>query len=205
MQRESRPFVIRDRSQLRSLASPVRQEIVDVLCELGTVAVTKLAATLDRPADALYYHLRALVKCGLVKRAGHRQYGKRKEELFRSVSPDLHLQYETGPGGNGREITTIVGSMLRLGTRDFARAFRHGDAKVSGAQRELWALRRIGWLTGRQVVELNRSMTHLSDAVSKPGGKGRLYAITLLLTPLDRRSHSPGKRQSGAKRLRTMA
>jgi DNA-binding transcriptional ArsR family regulator len=182
-----RPFVIRDRIQLRSLASPVRQEIVDVLCELGTLAVTELAATLDRPADALYYHLRALLKCGLVKRAGHRRCGKRKEVLFRSVSSDLRLQYETGATGNSREVTAIVGSMLRLGTRDFARAFRHGDAKVSGAGRELWALRRTGWLSPPQVVELNRLMTRLSDSVSKPRGKGRLYAITLLLTPVDRR------------------
>jgi DNA-binding transcriptional ArsR family regulator len=186
MSRKTRPFVIRDRLQLRSLASPVRQEIVDVLCELGSLAVAELAAALDRPADALYYHLRALVKCGLVKRAGHRLSGQRKEELFRSVSPELRLQYETGAGGNGREVTRIVGSMLRLGTRDFARAFRRGDAKVSGAGRELWAMRRSGWLSARQLAELNRSMTHLSEAVSKPRGRGRLYAITLLLTPVVR-------------------
>ena len=200
---KSRPFLIRDRRQLRSLASPVRQEIVDVLCELGAVAVTELAATLNRPADALYYHLRTLVKCGLVKRAGHRLNGKRKEELFRNVSPDLRLQYETGPSGNGREIITIVGSMLRLGTRDFARAFRHGDAKVSGAGRELWALRRTGWLTPRGVIELNRSMARLSEAVPKPRGRGRLYAITLLLTPVDRRLNPRGNGESKAKRVRT--
>jgi DNA-binding transcriptional ArsR family regulator len=186
MSRKTRPFVIRDRLQLRSLASPVRQEIVDVLCELGSLAVAELAAALDRPADALYYHLRALVKCGLVTGAGHRLSGQRKEELFRSVSPELRLQYETGAGGNGREVTRIVGSMLRLGTRDFARAFRRGDAKVSGAGRELWAMRRSGWLSARQLAELNRSMTHLSEAVSKPRGRGRLYAITLLLTPVVR-------------------
>jgi DNA-binding transcriptional ArsR family regulator len=176
---------------------------VDVLCGLGTVAVTELAATLDRPADSLYYHLGALVKCGLVKRAGHRLYGQRKEELFRSVSPDLRLQYEMGASGNGREVIRIVGSMLRLGTRDFARAFRYGDAKVSGAGRELWALRRTGWLTARQVVELNRSMTHLSDTVSKPRVSGRLYAITLLVTPVVRRSHPRAMRESSAKRVGT--
>jgi DNA-binding transcriptional ArsR family regulator len=202
MPSNSRPFIIRDRGQLRSLASPVRQEIVDVLCQLGTVAVSELAATLDRPADALYYHLRALLKCGLVKHAGHRLYGKRREELFRSVSSDLRLQYTTGVGGNGREITTIVASMLRLGARDFARAFRHGEAVVSGAGRELWALRRTGWLTRPQIVAMNRSMTQLSDAVSKPLGKGRLYAITLLVTPVDRRCHPRGKSATAARQAR---
>lgn len=187
MPRKSRPFIIRDQRQLRSLASPARQEIVDVLCELGPVAVRELAATLGRPADALYYHLRALKKCGLVRSAGRRWYGKRRQELFRSVSPDLRLEYRGGARGNGREITRIVGSMLRLGTRDFARAFRRGDAKVSGAGRELWALRRTGWLTPRQIAALNRSMARLSDAVTQPHGRGRLYAITLLLTPVDRK------------------
>lgn len=173
-----------------------------MMCELGAVAVRELAATLDRPADALYYHLRALLKCGLVGRAGHRLHGKRKEELFRSVSPDLRLHYETGAGGNRREITAIVGSMLRLGTRDFARAFRQADANVSGSGRELWALRRTGWLTRRQLVDLNRSMTRMSAAISKPRGTGRLYAITLLLTPVDRRCHPRRGGDSRAKRAR---
>lgn len=154
--------------------------------------MAELATALGRPADAIYYHLRLLKRAGLVMHAGNRNQGKRQEELFRTVSPDLKLEYKVGRAGNTREITAIVGSMLRLGARDFRRAFQKGDAKVSGSRRELWALRATGWLRPEEIVKVNRSIKSLAMAVSKPCGKGRLYSITVLLTPLDHRGRGAG-------------
>jgi DNA-binding transcriptional ArsR family regulator len=188
MKRDRHTFVVRTNKQFAALASSARQEIVDVLSQMGTVSVAELAVTLGRPADALYYHLRALKQAGLVLPAGHRNQGRRQEELFRTVSPDLRLQYEMGSGGNSREITAIVGSMLRLGIRDFRRTFQSGNARVSGTGRELWALRRTGWLTTEEIVKVNQLIEGMAQAVSKPRGQGRLYSITVLLTPLDHRA-----------------
>jgi DNA-binding transcriptional ArsR family regulator len=182
--------VIRTKQQLAPLASSARQEIVDMLSQMGTVPVAELAAALGRPADAIYYHLRALERAGLVIHSGNRKQGKRKAALFCTVSPDLKLLYRVGPEGNAREITAIVSSMLRLGARDFRRALQRGGATVSGPRRELWALRRAGWLTPGEIVGVNRSIESLASAVSKPRGKGRLYAITVVLTPVD---HGRGK------------
>jgi DNA-binding transcriptional ArsR family regulator len=192
VRRGDQAYVARTKKQLAALASSARQEIVDVLSQMGTVSVSELAASLGRPADALYYHLRVLRRAGLVMHADDRNQGRRHEELFRTVSPDLQLRYEMGRGGNSREITAIVGSMLRLGTRDFRRTFQSGDAKVSGSGRELWALRRTGWLTLEGIVRVNQSIESLVHAVSKPRGQGRLYAITVLLTPLDHRARGSG-------------
>jgi DNA-binding transcriptional ArsR family regulator len=192
MKRSDHAYFIRQKSQLATLASSARQEIVDLLSRMGTVSVAELAASLGRPADAIYYHLRVLKQSGLVIQAGKRNRGRRPEELFRTVSSNLRLQYKTGEGGNGREISAIVGSMLRMGIRDFRRTFQSSDAKVSGSDRELWALRSTGWLTPKEIVSVNQSMKSLSQAVSKPHGKGRLYAITVLLTPLDHRARSNG-------------
>jgi len=189
-------FVVSSKKQLATLASSVRQEIVDVLSQMGAVSVGELAVTLGRPADALYYHLRALKQAGLVLSAGYRGLGVHKEELVHTISPDLWLQYKLGKGGNGREITAIVGSMLRLGIRDFRQAFRNGDAQVSGSGRELWALRKTGWLTPEEIVVLNQSIQNLDQAVSKPRGQGRLYGITILLTPLDHRARASRKKSN---------
>src|SRR5687768_8664088 len=58
---------ISDPAQIRLLSSPVRQEIVDTLSAFGGEAsVAALAEQLGRPADGLYYHLRALVRGALV-------------------------------------------------------------------------------------------------------------------------------------------
>jgi predicted transcriptional regulator len=192
MKQNGNLYFIRKKSQLAALASSARQEIVDLLSRMGTVSVTELAHSLGRPADAIYYHLRVLKRSGLIVHAGSRNRRTRPEELFRTVSPNLRLPYEIGKGGNGREISAIVGSMLRLGIRDFRRTFQNGDARVSGSGRELWALRTTGWLTSRDIVSVNQSIKSLNLAVSKPRRKGRLYAITVMLTPLDHRSRSNG-------------
>ena len=78
--------------------------------------------------------------------------------------------------------------MLRLGARDFKTSFRVGQASVSGPRRELWALRKTAWLSRNQIVEVNRCIHRLIRLTSTTGRKGRLYAITVLLTPLDRQS-----------------
>jgi DNA-binding transcriptional ArsR family regulator len=194
-------YVIRSQKQLGALVSAARQEIVDVLAEMGTVSVADLAATLGRPADALYFHLRALIKAGLVRPAGYRSRGGRKEALFCTVAPDLWLHYEPRSERNRQAVTAIVGSMLRLGIRDFRRAFQ-SDVIVSGAQRELWALRKTGRLSLAQIAGVNRSIESLKGTLSKPNRGGRLYGITVLLTPLDhrqrksqRRTKAPGKRK----------
>jgi DNA-binding transcriptional ArsR family regulator len=199
MSRTAPPFIVHGKKQLAVLASSARQEIVDVLSQVGTVSVAELATTLGRPADAIYYHLRALKQAGLVLSAGYRGRGKHKEELIRAVSPELQLQYDLGKGGNRKPITAIVASMLRLGIRDFNHAFQCGDAKVSGAGRELWALRKTGWLTPQEIVGINQSIQSLSQAIAQPRGRGRLYGITILLTPLDHRARETSKKNTPRK------
>jgi DNA-binding transcriptional ArsR family regulator len=180
-------YVIESQPQLRVLTSMVRQEIVDVLAQMGTASVAEVAATLGRPPDSLYYHLRALQKAGLVLPAGVRRRSRRQEVLFRTVAPELMLRYQPGHPPNRKAVTAIVGSMLRLGFRDFRRAFERPSVIVSGNHRELWALRRTGWLSPAQVATVNRSIQQLSRNVAKSRGQGQLYAITVVLTPLEQR------------------
>jgi DNA-binding transcriptional ArsR family regulator len=188
--------VIRTEKQLAVLACAARQEIVDVLAEMGTVSVAEIAATLGRPADAFYFHLRALRRSGLVKQAGYRIRKGRKEALYRTVARELALHYEPRSEANRRAVTALVSSMLRLGIRDFGRAFRRGDVVVSGPHREIWAARKTGRVSRAQMVGVNRSIQRLLGAVSRPNASGRLYGITVILTPLDHRSR---KRQQGMK------
>jgi DNA-binding transcriptional ArsR family regulator len=197
-----RRHIIRSEKQLAVLASAQRQEIVDVLAEMGTVSVAELAATLGRPADALYFHLRALVAAGLVLRAGDRAAGTRREALFRTVAPELLLRYEPRQAANRTAVAAIVRSMLRLGIRDFDRAQESGDVVVSGARRELWALRKTGRVSPERIAGVNRAIKNLVHAVVTPQGKGRLYAVTVLLTPLHRRRRRAGRTQSKGRRGR---
>jgi DNA-binding transcriptional ArsR family regulator len=194
MNRFPQKHVIRNEKQLTALTSAARQELLDVLAEMGTVSVAEIAATLGRPADALYFHLRVLKQVGLVRQAGYRFRGSRKEVLYRTVASELWLDYEQRSEKNRRTITAIISSTLRLGIRDFRRAYQRSDVTVAGEGRELWVLRKTARLSPAEIGKVNRSITRLKTAVSKPQGRGRLYGITVLLTPLDHRGrHSKPK------------
>jgi DNA-binding transcriptional ArsR family regulator len=184
----TRTHLIRSEKQLAALTAATRQEVVDVLEQLGTVSVGELAAALGRPADALYFHLRALTRAGLVRRAGYRLRPRGKEALYCTVAPELELHYEPHRASNRRAVSAIVSSMLRLATRDFRRAFRHDTVVVGGPRRELWGWRKAGRLSPTGLAEVNRRIKGLAKAVSAPSKRGRLYAITVVLTPLDHRN-----------------
>src|SRR5580693_2787175 len=176
-------YIIRSQRQMRALAAATRQEIVDVLPRMGTVSVAELAGALGRPADSLYYHLRILKRVGLVLSAGSRRLNGRLETLFRAVAPEMSLCYELGRKGNGSQVNAIIGSMLRLAMRDFSNGFKTADASVSGPNRELWALRKTGWLSQEQIGEINRYIGKVMHVMAAPGRNGRLYAATIVLTP----------------------
>ena len=182
------PHVIRGRKQLACLAAAARQEVFDVLEQMGTISAAELAAVLGRPADGLYFHLRALARAGLVRSATRRTRSGRTETLYRTVKPEVQLAYEPADADNRRAVSAIVASMLRLANRDFRRSFEGGQVVVSGAHRELWAWRKVGRLSRAQLAGLNRRMHDLANAVSAPRGDGRLYAVTVILTPLDHRN-----------------
>jgi DNA-binding transcriptional ArsR family regulator len=180
--------LIRSEKQLAALAAAARQEIFDVLEQTGTVSVAELAAALGRPADALYFHLRVLTRAGLVRTAGYRARSGGKEALYCTVAPDLRLQYKPQNAANRKGVSAIVSSMLRLASRDFKGSFQPGNVVVSGAHRELWALRKVGRLSRVQLAKLNQSIDGLLQDLTAPGGEGRLYAVTVILTPLDHRN-----------------
>jgi len=198
-------YLIRTDKQLAALAAATRQEVVDVLAQLGTVSVGELATALGRPADALYFHLRALVRAGLVRRAGHRSRPRGKEALYRTVAPELSLQYDPHKASNRKAVSAIVSSMLRLAIRDFRGAFERDTVVVRGPRRELWGLRKAGRLSRAGLAQVNRRIKELAKTVSAPREQGRLYAITVVLTPLDHRNKVDGssKRKTSMERGKT--
>ena len=201
----TRSYLVRSEKQLAALTAAARQEVVDVLEQLGTVSIGELAAALGRPADALYFHIRALTRVGLVRRTGFRSRpggrGRNKEALYCTVAPELKLHYEPHKASNRKAVSAIVSSMLRLAMRDFRGAFQRDTVVVRGPRRELWGLRKVGRLSQAGLAEVNRRIKGLERAVSAPGKRGRLYAITVVLTPLDHRNkiESADKRKTKTK------
>ena len=181
-------------SQLRALASPARQEILDLLARTGPASAADLGRLLQRPADGLYYHLRALARVGLI-RAATRVRAGRTETVYRSAHREPALRHDVSPSGNSAAVTAIVASMLRLGVRDFRKAAASGSVRTEGPRRDLWALRVAGRLLEGDLEAVNRGIRGLRDAVTRRRTGGRLYALTILITPLDHRARKRQKRR----------
>ena len=187
MTRQSRTPITR-KSQLSALASPGRQEILDVLARTGPAAAAEVARFLGRAPDGLYYHLRSLERVGLVAREGAHLHRGRSEALYRTVHAEPALRHDPSPRGNTSGVAAIVAAMLRLGIRDFRRAAADHSVRTFGPRRELWALRAIGWLSPADLEVVNRRIVALRGAVARRRPDARLFGITILLTPLDHRA-----------------
>ena len=187
-------------AHLKALASPVRQELIDLLVRTGPASAAELGRLIRRPADGLYYHLRELRRVGLVTSAGLRERGGRREELFRAVHPEPSLQHDPSPGGNSPAVIGVVSSMLRLGIRDFKKGAASPDVRAQGPRRELWALRVTGWLSPAKLAEANRRIRALHEMPGRQSPKGKLYGITILITPLEHRGRKKQRRSRSPRR-----
>ena len=187
-------------AHLKALASPVRQELLDLLVRTGPASAAELGRLVQRPADGLYYHLRELRRVGLVSSAGMREREGRREELFRAVHKEPTLRHDPSPGGNSPAVVAIVSSMLRLGIRDFKKGAGSPSVRAEGPMRELWALRVTGWLSPAQLAEANRRIRVLHRTPSRRSPKGKLYGITILITPLGHRGRKKQQRSRSPRR-----
>lgn len=187
---------IDDPALIDLLASGPRQEIVDTLAATGPSSIADLAVELAVPADTLYFHVRKLIKAGLVTECGTRQTEGRDAALY-AVPSALQLGYDPENPANVHAVTRAAAAMLRLAGRDFATGFRVGEPVVQGSERNLWSGRQKLWLTDEELVELNAVLARLLDPGRfrrRPGAR-HLCSLTVVLAPLDAR---PPRRGEGA-------
>lgn len=176
---------VEDPGKIALFATPVRVELVTAIQALGGAAtVAQLAIQLGRPADGLYYHLRALVRGGLLREAGGDN--GRSYQLTVPEGQSLRLRYRPGATANARAVAKVVASMSRLAQRDFQRALAQPQTVVEGAARELWAGRLRGWVDARQLAEVNRLLQRIADLLlsTRPDAGGKLIALHWALAPL---------------------
>jgi DNA-binding transcriptional ArsR family regulator len=177
--------------QIRALASPMRQDIMDAVKAIGPCTVAELAAMLGKPADGLYYHLKPLLDVRLL--AEVRGDGNGRSDLRIDVAhPDFFLEYQPANRTNKAAILRVIGAMVRSAERMFHRAFRPDAAVVTGPKRNLWASRSRGSLSAAELVELNALLGQVNalrqagrrDAGSDDGEERSLYELTYVLAPV---------------------
>jgi hypothetical protein len=156
----SRAYWISDAKAIRLLGSPLRQAIIDRIVSGGPTSVAQLAGSLSRPADRLYYHIKLLVRAGLlVERAA---IGGRVEAAYDVPGRPMLLDYGSTVGKQRRAVARVVDALMRSGQRDFRRSVSDKSLRVEGPLRELWSGRAEGLLSPADLAALNK---HLQAAV----------------------------------------
>ena len=186
MARKATSGIIEDPKKIAVFATPIRVELVTAIQSLGgTATVAELAVQLGRPADGLYYHLRALLRGGLLEEregATGRSY-----RLTVPYGESLRLRYKPGATANAKSVAKVTASMSRLAQRDFLRALAEPETIAEGPARELWAARLRGWVDAKELARINRLLRELADLLlrSRPDDGGKLIALHWILAPLD--------------------
>lgn len=176
---------IDDPALIEVLASPVRQEIVDMLAALGGEASAgDLAEQLGRHVDGLYYHLKILCKAGLVVAIGAGADGGRRFRLGGDARP-LRLAYNTADEAQAQALRMFLHGLLQVTEQDFDAALTTGGVVTQGQDRELWAARNKAWLSAAELVEVNELLERLCSLMSRPRTpeRDRLLSCTFVLAP----------------------
>ena len=185
--------------QLAALTSPVRLELLELIGISGPCAVSDVALRMSRAPDSLYYHVRLLLRVGLLEHVGDRRAGQRKEALYRVPAKQLVMPRKSD-GPLVRENThKAVDSILRLAARELKVALEDESAEDEGPERTLYGRRMRARLTKRALRELNRHLSAVEElfaraALAPPRRKGSrgaegTVAVTVTMTPV------PGRRR----------
>ena len=178
--------MIQRRAQAAALVSPVRQEIVDAVAAAdGPCTVAQIAAWLGRRPDALYYHVTALVRAGLLVESGSVRAGTRFGAIYDVPGRPLRLNPRGEIGAQA--LARVMQAALRLADRDFRRALEHGDAIVEGPHRNLRGGRCKGWIADEDLSEINALFERLLSLMhnTRPRPGARAFAFTYAFVPVE--------------------
>lgn len=187
-------LVVERPEQLAALTSPVRLELLELFGMWGPCAIADVAELMDRAPDSLYYHVRKLLKVGLLVRDGERLAGHRFEALYKLVADELEVPRKA-KGPKGREMThKAIDSVLRLAGRELKSALEDDDALDQGPARTLYGRRLRARLSKAALRELNRHVAAVeelfAEATRKPPRAKNSVAVTLIMSPVPSREES---------------
>jgi DNA-binding transcriptional ArsR family regulator len=197
MTRRAGPSEVRT---LVALASTVRQDIVVALEGSSPRTVAELAGRLGRRPDALYHHLRALERAGLVIAEPRPSTGGRPGSAWRLTMKVVRLPARAVTGSQAHHAERIVGAMVRSSMRDYRRALR--AAEMDGEPRPS-ASRSSVWLDAGERRALERAIVHLVGRLraKEPRRGRRPHVLTFVLAPAVEAARSI-RRRSPRRRMR---
>jgi len=180
---------VRGEKSLALLASPVRIELIGALQTHGPSSIRELARHVDRPADGLYHHVRKLLKAGALRETEPRKVGRHLEAVYALTATRVGGALDPSSPGSRQGIIRAAHAALRMAAREFAAAIDTGEGGCEGPTPRLRVSRQKAWLTEPALVQLHSYVKKIERLLRTHNERkrGRLYALTTVLSPLVKR------------------
>jgi DNA-binding Lrp family transcriptional regulator len=176
-------LLLKTPSQIRTVTHPLRLEIIERLQVDGPDSIAGLASKLDRPANALTYHVRLLEKAGAVLAKSYRRSGRRLEAVYAVAATRIALGADARSPASMRAAAASGTAICRMASREIGAALAEGLAKDSVSPMG----RRVKtWLTPEQVAKVHQKLESIERylASCQRRKQGRPHVMTTFLVPL---------------------
>lgn len=189
----------RSAAQFDALASPVRDQIVQVLVHLAPwrpdrpeprgVSIAEVAAELGRKPASLYRHFDDLLGAGLIRETGMLTSGGRDARTFSAIGEAMTLVTPTRSGPQLDALCRYLEKMATHAGRESAAAVRERATNRSDEHEDpprQASVSMFGWLTEEERAELHELLLSVSKvfrgATRRPGTS--LVAASMLVRPV---------------------
>jgi predicted transcriptional regulator len=176
-----------------TLSAPVRTEIAEALRLQGPCSIADIARTLDRPADSLYRHFKALCKVGIVIEVGLRKKGRNAEQIFDLIADDVAPDFSKSSVIQANKAIyhsskSLLGAMSRT-IRDTANA---NGFSIKKHTRNVSINYELSWLTEKDFARVRKLITEIKAIMDecKTKRKGRLFMTLAMISPVTRKRGS---------------
>jgi len=168
--------------QLRALNNPLRLQVLTALRTFGPATVGELAERLALKEHLLFYHVKVMVKQGLVLPESTRPSSTKPVTVFRAVKPGSATGFDYTDPAVREQVKRNLASVLRACRREFETAMSERAASVDMEATLMRVTARLSPDRHELVRAKLREISEILRAEPDDGGDG--YSLTIVLTPL---------------------
>jgi DNA-binding transcriptional ArsR family regulator len=182
-------YWISRRDQIDAVASPARQDISDRLSAMGPCTVAALASALGYRPTALYQHLAALQRVGLVQALPKKGSRGRPATQYRMIAPLVRWARAPRLHENRRPMARAAKAMATRAAKDYALGFDVPHWRLEGPGRNHWVFRLVARLSPARLKRINSLLDEVAMLAYTPDPRsGPLVSIACLLAPIAERA-----------------
>ena len=182
---------INDKGRRAAVASPLRLEILGLFVSEDPLAISDMAALMNRSAGSLYHHVGILKDAGLLKQTSTRPKGKRHEALYLPTASRFEFDTSSGEEDVIASAVKVMATGFRMAERDLEAALRSDNRPMEGPDPDFYAFRLHLRASPELLAKINKHMNAVLNLLtpnektsSKLGPDDQHVSLTLALLPI---------------------